>query len=124
MPEAYEAFMLLASYAFYGFWNWTYLPLLFGISVFAAVIARRIQRSYSPRARKTWLVVGVTGCLAILAYLLSTDQPPRALGLGRAAAADSDHFSAPPAGHFVFCVSRDLAAGGLLSPRDQAASAG
>ena len=69
VPEAYEAVLLLASYAFYGFWNWTYLPLLFGISVFAAVVARRIQR-------------------------------------------------------FVFCVLRDLAAGGLLSPRDQAASAG
>jgi alginate O-acetyltransferase complex protein AlgI len=72
VPEAYEAVLLLASYAFYGFWNWTYLPLLFGISVFAAVVARRIQRSYSPRARKAWLVVGVTVCLATLAYFKYT----------------------------------------------------
>jgi D-alanyl-lipoteichoic acid acyltransferase DltB (MBOAT superfamily) len=68
LPRAHKGFLLLASYAFYSYWNWMYLPLLIGISVFAGVVARLIQRSTSPRARKTWLVAGVIVCLAVLAY--------------------------------------------------------
>jgi alginate O-acetyltransferase complex protein AlgI len=72
LPRAYKGVLLLASYAFYGFWNWTYLPLLIGISVFAGVVAKLIQRSTSPDARKAWLVVGVTVCLGALAYFKYT----------------------------------------------------
>jgi D-alanyl-lipoteichoic acid acyltransferase DltB (MBOAT superfamily) len=72
LPGMHKSFLLLASYAFYGFWNWTFLPLLIGISVFAAVAARLIQRSTSPGARKAWLVVGVSVCLAALAYFKYT----------------------------------------------------
>src|SRR5215469_16284451 len=68
LPRVHKAFLLLASYAFYGFWNWTYLHLLIGVSVFAGVIAKLIQGGTSPGARKGWLVVGVTVCLAVLAY--------------------------------------------------------
>jgi len=32
------------------------------------VLAQRIQRTASARARKTWLILGVAGCLAVLAY--------------------------------------------------------
>ena len=51
LPRAHKGFLLLASYAFYGFWNWTYLPLLIGISVFAGSspssfnAARRLVRA-------------------------------------------------------------------------------
>ncbi|HEY3627080.1 MAG TPA: MBOAT family O-acyltransferase [Terracidiphilus sp.] len=72
LPRAHKAFLLLASYAFYGFWNWTYLPLLIGISLFAGLVAQRIQRTSSARARKTWLIAGVTVCLAALAYFKYT----------------------------------------------------
>jgi len=68
LPPVHKAFLLLASYAFYGFWNWAYLPLLIGISVFAWIVARLIQRNTSPGARKACLVVGVIVCLAALAY--------------------------------------------------------
>src|SRR6516165_1126994 len=68
LPGAHTGFLLLASYTFYGFWNWAYIPLLIGISVFAGVVAKLIQPSTSPRARKSWLVFGVTACLAVLAY--------------------------------------------------------
>lgn len=67
-PVCHKAFLLLASYVFYGFWNWAYVPLLFGISLFAGLLAQRIQRSASPRARKAWLIAGVVGCLATLVY--------------------------------------------------------
>jgi len=72
LPRAHKGFLLLASYVFYGFWNWTYLPLLIGISVYAGLIAQRIQRSSSPRARKGWLVAGVIVCLATLGYFKYT----------------------------------------------------
>jgi D-alanyl-lipoteichoic acid acyltransferase DltB (MBOAT superfamily) len=72
LPGVHKGFLLLASYAFYGFWNWTFLPLLIGISVLAAVAARLIQRSTSPGARKAWLVAGVSVCLAALAYFKYT----------------------------------------------------
>ena len=67
-PVWHKDFLLLASYVFYGFWNWAYVPLLFGISLFAALIAQRIQRSAEARTRKAWLIGGVVGCLAALVY--------------------------------------------------------
>jgi len=54
----HKGFLLLASYVFYGFWNWAYVPLLLGISLYAGVLAQRIQRTASARARKTWLILG------------------------------------------------------------------
>ena len=72
LPRAHKGFLLAASYVFYGFWNWTYLPLLIGISLFAGLVAQRIQRSSSPRARKGWLVSGVIVCVATLAYFKYT----------------------------------------------------
>ena len=68
VPRVHKAFLLLASYAFYGFWNWTYLPLLIGISIVAGVVAKLIQGSTSLRARQAWLIAGVSMCLAALAY--------------------------------------------------------
>ena len=67
-PTAHKSFLLLASYLFYSFWNWTYLPLLFGISLFSGLVAQRIQRSRKAIARKLWLVAGVEICLATLVF--------------------------------------------------------
>jgi D-alanyl-lipoteichoic acid acyltransferase DltB (MBOAT superfamily) len=67
-PQVHKDFLLLASYVFYGFWNWTYLPLLIGISIFAGVVAQRIQRSQTATAQKRWLIAGVVVCLSALGY--------------------------------------------------------
>ena len=67
-PITHKSFLLLASYIFYGFWNWAYIPLLFGISLFSGLVAQRIQRSRTVSARKWWLAAGVTVCLATLGY--------------------------------------------------------
>ena len=66
--EAHKLFLLLVSYLFYGFWNWSYLPLLFGISLAGALIARQIQKSYSAKSKKLWLTAGVIVCLSTLGY--------------------------------------------------------
>lgn len=67
-PLLHKGFLLLASYVFYGFWNWTYLPLLIGISIYAGLVAQRIQRSADATARKRWLTAGVVVCLATLGF--------------------------------------------------------
>ena len=67
-PETHKCFLLLASYVFYGFWNWSYLPLLFGISLVAGLLAQRIQQSRTASARKLWLAAGIAVCLATLGY--------------------------------------------------------
>lgn len=64
----HKLFLLLASYLFYGFWSWSYVPLLFGISLFSGLIAQRIQASDSQKHRKTWLISGIVVCLATLGY--------------------------------------------------------
>jgi len=65
---AHKLFLLAASYIFYGFWDWSYVPLLFGISLFSGIIARRIQAAESAKTRKVWLTVGIAVCLSTLGY--------------------------------------------------------
>ena len=90
-PEAHKGFLLVASYVFYGFWNWTYIPLLFGISLFSGLVAQRIQRSDSAVARKRWLIAGVIVCLTTLGYYKYTGfLLTNLLGLW-------GHFAHPPA---------------------------
>ncbi|MFJ2987520.1 MBOAT family O-acyltransferase [Collimonas sp. NPDC087041] len=64
----HNGFLLLASYVFYGFWNWNYVPLLFAISLFAGLVAQRIQRCSENKVRKAWLTFGVIVCLTVLCY--------------------------------------------------------
>jgi D-alanyl-lipoteichoic acid acyltransferase DltB (MBOAT superfamily) len=64
----HKYFLLAASYVFYGFWDWSYVPLLFGISLFSGIVAQRIQANESAKARRTWLTIGVIVCLSTLGY--------------------------------------------------------
>jgi len=52
LPRVHKAFLLVASYLFYSFWNWAYMPLLIGVSLFAALVAQRIQRGAPATSRK------------------------------------------------------------------------
>jgi len=64
----HKVFLLLASYVFYGFWSWRYVPLLIAVSLFAGLVAQGIQGSDDERVRKRLLVVGVVVCLMVLVY--------------------------------------------------------
>lgn len=61
-------FLLAVSYLFYGFWDWHYIPLLFGISLVSGLIAQQIQAAASSKSRQKWLILGVILCLATLVY--------------------------------------------------------
>ena len=64
--SGHKALLLCASYAFYAFWDWRFLPLLVGISLVGAVVGRRLQVEQRPRARMAWLVSGLSLCLGAL----------------------------------------------------------
>jgi D-alanyl-lipoteichoic acid acyltransferase DltB (MBOAT superfamily) len=63
----HKAFLLAASYAFYGFWDWRFLPVLLGLSLLAALVAQALELDVPARLRKGVLATGVTASLATLA---------------------------------------------------------
>lgn len=65
---AKKAFLLMASYVFYGFWDWAFVPLLFAISFVGFVVAYFVQTYPQSRQRKTVLTLGVIVCLLVLFY--------------------------------------------------------
>jgi alginate O-acetyltransferase complex protein AlgI len=66
--DLHKAFLLLVSYLFYGFWNWSYVPLLFGLSLFSGWVAQRIQKAESEQQKRFWLIPSVVVCLSTLVY--------------------------------------------------------
>lgn len=63
--RAHKIALLLLSYVFYGFWDWHFVPMLFGLSCWAWLCTRGIQRG---RLRRLWLIVGAVGSLGLLAH--------------------------------------------------------
>ena len=58
--------ILVASYAFYGWWRIDFLGLLFATTLWTFVFGRAIGAAKSQRSAKTFLIVGLGGCLAVL----------------------------------------------------------
>ncbi len=59
-------FLLLASYFFYGCWDWRFLSLILFTTAFDYTAARAIGRSESPAVRKRWVTASVCVDLGIL----------------------------------------------------------
>jgi D-alanyl-lipoteichoic acid acyltransferase DltB (MBOAT superfamily) len=57
----------VASWGFYAWGDWRYLPVLLGLSVEAALVAKALELPGSERVRKVLLGVGVTAVLITLA---------------------------------------------------------
>ena len=62
--------LVLASFAFYGYWDYHYVPLLFASISFNYLVGRQIGRTAH---RKRWLVCGLTLNVALLGYFKYTD---------------------------------------------------
>lgn len=60
--------LLVASYLFYGYWDYRLLALLFGVTVAAFVTATRIEAATSERGRKRWLLTAVAINLVVLGF--------------------------------------------------------
>jgi len=66
-----NSFLLIASYVFYGWWDWRFLSLIAASSLVDFVAAQRIEKTQSEQARKTWLGVSLgfnMGMLAVFKY--------------------------------------------------------
>ena len=59
-------FLLLASYLFYGWWDWRLLFLLIILSLFNYFVGIKIDASTTPGHRKSWLMTGLVINLGVL----------------------------------------------------------
>lgn len=66
--KAQNAFVLIASYVFYGWWDWRFLGLIAFSSLVDYVAAIRIQQSNSDTQRKYWLGFSLAVNLGMLGY--------------------------------------------------------
>src|SRR6187551_3039538 len=67
-PHRWRPFIVLASYVFYSWWDWRFVFLLAGCTLWNQVLAVRIWRTRSPSQRKSLLVLALAGNLAVLGY--------------------------------------------------------
>jgi alginate O-acetyltransferase complex protein AlgI len=58
--------LLVGSYLFYSAWDWRFVALLAGSTVIDFFMARAIDRSEAPRARRTALLVSLVFNLGVL----------------------------------------------------------
>ena len=87
--RAQNVLLLLASYLFYGWWDWRFLFLIAASTVIDFVCGLRLDAAPSPRGRKGWLTISMVSNLGILAvfkyYNFFVDNLDRVLapfGLG------------------------------------------
>jgi D-alanyl-lipoteichoic acid acyltransferase DltB (MBOAT superfamily) len=60
--------ILVASYVFYGFWDWRFIPLLFGISIANYIAAILIAQTSSSAGKRLYLWAAISISLAALAF--------------------------------------------------------
>ena len=66
--RAWKAFMIIASYVFYGWWNWHYVFLLAAVSLIAQLSAIAVSHQDRDRRRTRVMAVGVAATIAPLLY--------------------------------------------------------
>jgi alginate O-acetyltransferase complex protein AlgI len=67
-PRAWRPFIVVASYVFYGWWNWHFVFLLAGSTIGNQAFALALHRQRRPDRRKAILALAVTANLSILGY--------------------------------------------------------
>lgn len=83
-----KLFLLLASYVFYGWWDWRFIALIFASTLVHFHVALRIRAATEPSARRAWLLAVIAGNIGLLGFFkyyafaqTSLDDLARALGL-------------------------------------------
>lgn len=64
----WKLLLVVASYVFYGAWDWRFVPLLMLSTVGNELAAKGIHLAADPRARDRWLLGAVAGNLGLLAW--------------------------------------------------------
>src|SRR4051794_39594734 len=71
--RAWMLFLLAASYVFYAWWDWRFVPLLAGVTLFNQRMGNAIHRAAFPRSRRALLVAAVTAALGVLGFFKSSE---------------------------------------------------
>jgi D-alanyl-lipoteichoic acid acyltransferase DltB (MBOAT superfamily) len=67
-PHRWRPFIIVASYVFYSWWDWRFVFLLAGCTLWNQVLAVRIWRSRSQAQRRALLWLALAGNLGVLGY--------------------------------------------------------
>ncbi len=67
-PHRWRPFIIVASYVFYSWWDWRFVFLLAGCTLWNQVLAVRIWRSRSQSQRRALLWLALAGNLGVLGY--------------------------------------------------------
>jgi alginate O-acetyltransferase complex protein AlgI len=67
-PHRWRPFIIVASYVFYSWWDWRFVFLLAGCTLWNQVLAVRIWRSQVQSQRKALLVLALAGNIGLLGY--------------------------------------------------------
>jgi alginate O-acetyltransferase complex protein AlgI len=67
-PHRWRPFIVAASYVFYSWWDWRFVFLLAGCTLWNQVLAVRIWRSRVEARRKALLVLALAGNVGVLGY--------------------------------------------------------
>jgi alginate O-acetyltransferase complex protein AlgI len=81
-PKPWKFFMLVASYFFYGYWDWRYCFLLAAVTVVNQICVIGIHETTVVRVRRIWVGVAVVADLACLAYFKYTGFFSRSIEQG------------------------------------------
>ena len=65
--------LLVASYVFYGWWDWRFCFLILGSTVIDFFAGRRIEGARNAASRKRWLVVSLVANLGVLGFFKYTN---------------------------------------------------
>src|SRR5215467_13656846 len=66
-------FLTLASWFFYAWWDWRFLPLMLSTTTVDYVAALAIQRNENQRRRNFWLISSLSINLGLLGYFKYAD---------------------------------------------------
>ena len=67
-PRQWRRFVLVASYVFYGWWDWRFVFLLLACTFGNHLVAVRIHAAAADRTRRRWMVAGVVLDLGLLGF--------------------------------------------------------
>ena len=67
-PHRWRPFIIVASYVFYSWWDWRFVFLLAGCTLWNQVLAVRIWRARSQSQKRSLLFLALAGNLAVLGY--------------------------------------------------------
>ena len=67
-PARWRPFILVASYVFYSWWDWRFIFLLAGCTVWNQILAVRIHRATTQQQKKLLLSLALAGNLGVLGY--------------------------------------------------------